>query len=62
VSVEAGQVQLQFTMRHLEDFVTRNHPLRAVRKMVNQALKNIEPQLHHHPKQHIAKRLAMKVH
>ena len=34
-----------FTMRHLEDFVPRNHPLRAVRKMVNQALKNIEPLL-----------------
>ena len=34
-----------FTMRHLDDFVPTNHPLRPVRKMVNQALKNIEPLL-----------------
>ena len=34
-----------FTMRHLDDFVPQNHPLRPVRKMVNQALKNIEPLL-----------------
>jgi transposase len=34
-----------FTMRHLEDFVPDKHPLRAVRKMVNQALKNLEPLL-----------------
>ena len=32
-------------MRRLEDFVPQNHPLRAVRKMVNLALKNIEPLL-----------------
>ena len=31
-----------FTMRCLDDFVPDNHPLRSVRKMVNQALKNIE--------------------
>jgi transposase len=30
-------------MRRLDDFVPDNHPLRAVRKMVNLALKNIEP-------------------
>ena len=34
-----------FTMRRLDDFVPDNHPLRAVRKMVNLALKNIEPLL-----------------
>ncbi|MFM2274725.1 MAG: hypothetical protein RL211_597 [Pseudomonadota bacterium] len=34
-----------FTMRHLDDFVPDSHPLRPVRKMVNQALKNIEPLL-----------------
>ena len=34
-----------FTMRRLDDFVPENHPLRAVRKMVNVALKNIEPLL-----------------
>jgi transposase len=34
-----------FIMRHLDDFVPQNHPLRAVRKMVNVALKNIEPLL-----------------
>ena len=34
-----------FTMRHLDDFVPQNHPLRTVRVMVNQALKNIEPLL-----------------
>ena len=34
-----------FTMRRLDDFVPDSHPLRPVRKMVNQALKNIEPLL-----------------
>ena len=34
-----------FTMRRLDDFVPQNHPLRPVRKMVNQALKTIEPLL-----------------
>ena len=34
-----------FTMRRLEDFVPQSHPLRAVRKTVNLALKNIEPLL-----------------
>lgn len=34
-----------FTMRRLDDFVPDNHPLRPVRKMVNAALKNIEPLL-----------------
>jgi transposase len=34
-----------FTMRRLENFVPDNHPLRPVRKMVNLALKNIEPLL-----------------
>ena len=34
-----------FTMRRLDDFVPENHPLRAVRKMVNLVLKNIEPLL-----------------
>lgn len=34
-----------FTMRRLDDFVPDNHPLRAVRQMVNLALKNIEPLL-----------------
>ena len=32
-----------FTMRRLDDFVPKNHPLRSVRTMVNAALKNIEP-------------------
>jgi transposase len=34
-----------FTLRHLDDFVPVSHPLRPVRKMVNLALKNIEPLL-----------------
>jgi transposase len=34
-----------FTMRRLDDFVPDNHPLRPVRKMVDAALKNIEPLL-----------------
>jgi transposase len=34
-----------FTMRQLEDFVPAGHPLRPIRLMVNQALKNIEPLL-----------------
>ena len=34
-----------FTMRRLDDFVPKNHPLRSVRTMVNAALKNIEPLL-----------------
>jgi len=34
-----------FTMRRLDDFVPENHPLRPVRKLVNQALKNLEPLL-----------------
>lgn len=34
-----------FTMRHLDDFVPDNHPLRAVRRKVNQALKNMDPLL-----------------
>ena len=34
-----------FTMRRLDDFVPESHPLRPVRKMVNQALRNIEPLL-----------------
>jgi transposase len=34
-----------FTMHRLDDFVPEHHPLRPLRKMVNQALKNIEPQL-----------------
>ena len=34
-----------FTMPRLDDFVPDNHPLRPVRKMVNAALKNIEPLL-----------------
>lgn len=34
-----------FTVRRLDDFVPRNHPLRPVRDMVNKALKNIEPLL-----------------
>lgn len=34
-----------FTMRRLDDFVPQAHPLRPVRKMVNEALKNIEPLL-----------------
>lgn len=31
-----------FTMRRLDDFVPESHPLRPVRRTVNQALKNIE--------------------
>ena len=34
-----------FCMRRLDDFVPLDHPLRPVRSMVNQALKNIEPLL-----------------
>jgi transposase len=34
-----------FTMRRLDDFVPQSHPLRPVRAMVNQALKNLEPLL-----------------
>jgi hypothetical protein len=34
-----------FSVRRLDDFVPANHPLRPVRKMVNEALKAIEPQL-----------------
>lgn len=34
-----------FSMRRLDDFVPQNHPLRPVRTMVNQVLKNIEPLL-----------------
>ena len=34
-----------FTMRRLDDVVPADHPLRCVRQMVNQALKNIEPLL-----------------
>lgn len=34
-----------FTMRRLDDFVPQNHPLRPVRRMVNSALKNLEPLL-----------------
>jgi transposase len=34
-----------FTMRRLDDLVPDNHPLRAVRRTVNLALKNIEPLL-----------------
>lgn len=34
-----------FNMRRLDDFVPENHPLRPVRKMVQLALKNIEPLL-----------------
>ena len=30
------------TMRRLDDFEPDNYPLRPVRKMVNQALKNLE--------------------
>ncbi len=32
-------------MRRLDDFVSKSHPLRSVRKMVNATLKNIEPLL-----------------
>lgn len=32
-----------FTMRHLEDFVPADHPLRAIREMVNQALVKMQP-------------------
>lgn len=31
-----------FTMRRLDDFVPAQHPLRPIRAMVNQALKDIE--------------------
>ena len=34
-----------FTMRRLDDFVPESHPLRPVRRMVNLALKNLEPLL-----------------
>jgi transposase len=34
-----------FTMRRLDDFVPQSHPLRAIRTMVNLALKNMEPLL-----------------
>ena len=34
-----------FSIRRLDDFVPQNHPLRSVRVMVNQALKDIEPLL-----------------
>ena len=34
-----------FTMRRLDDFVPAQHPLRPIREMVNQALKEIEPLL-----------------
>lgn len=34
-----------FSMRRLDDFVPADHPLRPVRQMVNEALKNIEPLL-----------------
>jgi hypothetical protein len=34
-----------FSIRRLDDFVPQNHPLRTVRVMVNQALKDIEPLL-----------------
>lgn len=34
-----------FTLRRLEDFVPARHPLRPIREMVNQALKDIEPLL-----------------
>lgn len=34
-----------FTMRRLDDFVPAKHPLRPIRAMVNQALKDIEPLL-----------------
>jgi len=34
-----------FTMRRLDDFVPAQHPLRPIRAMVNQALKDIEPLL-----------------
>ena len=31
-----------FTMRHLDDFVPADHPLRVIRVMVNKALANME--------------------
>ena len=34
-----------FTMRHLDGFVSQNHPPRPVRATVNAALKNVEPLL-----------------
>jgi transposase len=34
-----------FTMRRLDDFVPAQHPLRPIREIVNQALKEIEPLL-----------------
>ena len=34
-----------FTMRRLDDFVLEHHRLRPVRRMVNLALKNLEPLL-----------------
>lgn len=32
-----------FTMRHLEDFVPADHPLRPIRQMVNEALVKMGP-------------------
>ena len=34
-----------FTIRKLDDFVPAQHPLRPIRQMVNEALKEIEPLL-----------------
>ncbi len=31
-----------FTMSKLEDFIPQSHPLRPIRKMVNEALTNLE--------------------
>ena len=31
-----------FTMRHLDDFVPADHPLRVIRVMVNKALANMD--------------------
>jgi hypothetical protein len=38
-------IESLFTMPRMKDFVPQHHPLRGVRKMVNLALKNIEPLL-----------------
>jgi transposase len=38
-------IESLFTMRRLDDFVPAQHPLRPIREMVNQALKEIEPLL-----------------
>lgn len=38
-------IESLFSIRRLDDFVPDNHPLRPIRVMVNQALKNIEPLL-----------------